>query len=137
MDILGTLLVLSMSISVFLALQWAGVSRPWNDPGAIGLLIVAAVLFCAFIFVEWHLGNRAIVQGRFLKRRNIAVNCVFKFLLVTYGCFLRWCKANFPRSSSGSMFILIYHLPIYFQSVHGVSAAQSGIDNIPLILGSC
>ena len=88
MDIMGTLLVLGTSISFFLALQWAGVTRPWNDPGVVGLLTTAAVLFIAFVFVEWYLGNRAIVQGRFLKRQTIVVHCVFKFLSVRCSCFL-------------------------------------------------
>jgi hypothetical protein len=33
------------------------------------------------------------------------------------------------------MFILIYYLPIYFQSIKHVSAAQSGVRNLPFILG--
>lgn len=40
-------------------------------------------------------------------------------------------------SSAGSFFILLYYLPIYFQSVDNVSASESGIRNIPLVLGVC
>ena len=38
-------------------------------------------------------------------------------------------------SFAGSFFALLYYLPIYFQSVDNVSASQSGIRNIPLVLG--
>ena len=31
---------------------------------------------------------------------------------------------------------LLYYLPIYFQSTRGVSAQRSGIDTLPLVLGS-
>lgn len=41
------------------------------------------------------------------------------------------------ESFGGSFFTLLYYLPIYFQSVDGVSASQSGVDNIPLVLGVC
>jgi len=45
--------------------------------------------------------------------------------------------ANTPASFGGSFFVLLYYLPIYFQSVDGVSASKSGVDNIPLVLGVC
>lgn len=34
----------------------------------------------------------------------------------------------------GAFFTLLYFLPIYFQSVQGVSASNSGIRNLPLII---
>lgn len=37
---------------------------------------------------------------------------------------------------AGGFFLLLYYLPIYFQVVSGVSASQSGVRNLPLIL-SC
>lgn len=41
-----------------------------------------------------------------------------------------------PTSSlAGSFFMLLYYLPIYFQSVDNVSASQSGVRNIPFVLG--
>lgn len=40
-------------------------------------------------------------------------------------------------SFAGEFFALLYYLPIYFQSVDGVSASESGIRNIPLVLGVC
>lgn len=36
---------------------------------------------------------------------------------------------------AGGFFLLLYNLPIYFQVVSGVSASQSGVRNLPLILG--
>jgi hypothetical protein len=36
----------------------------------------------------------------------------------------------------GAFFVLIFYLPIYFQSIKGVSATKSGIDVIPLILAN-
>lgn len=34
----------------------------------------------------------------------------------------------------GSWFTILYYLPIYFQVVSGVSASQSGVRNLPLII---
>ncbi len=36
---------------------------------------------------------------------------------------------------AGSYFLIIYYLPIYFQTIDGVDPAQSGVRNLPLILG--
>lgn len=35
---------------------------------------------------------------------------------------------------AGSYFVILYYLPIYFQSVFGVSAIGSGVRNLPLII---
>ena len=44
-------------------------------------------------------------------------------------------QSNSPlHSLGGGFFVLLYYLPIYFQSVQDVTAAQSGIRNLPLIL---
>lgn len=40
-------------------------------------------------------------------------------------------------SQSGANFLFTYYIPIYFQSIDGTSAAESGIRNLPLIVGSC
>ena len=46
-------------------------------------------------------------------------------------------QTNAETSFAGAFFELLYYLPIYFQSVDGVSASESGIRNIPLVLGAC
>lgn len=33
----------------------------------------------------------------------------------------------------GSYIVLLYYLPIYFQSILGASAIKSGVDNLPLV----
>lgn len=40
-------------------------------------------------------------------------------------------------SQSGANFLFTYYIPIYFQAIHGLSAAQSGIRNMPFIVLSC
>ena len=58
------------------------------------------------------------VQGRLMRNRNILVSSI-------YAAFF-----------GGSFFLLLYYLPIYFQSVDGVSASDSGIRNLPLVVGA-
>lgn len=34
----------------------------------------------------------------------------------------------------GDVVLLLYYLPIYFQSIRGVSALESGVDNLPIVI---
>lgn len=42
--------------------------------------------------------------------------------------------ANLEISLTGGFFILLYYLPIYFQSARGTSAESSGIRSLALII---
>ncbi|KAK7946819.1 uncharacterized protein PG986_011140 [Apiospora aurea] len=57
------------------------------------------------------------VPLRLLKRWPVWPNCAYTFMV------------------SGLYFTLVYFFPIYFQAVRDSSAVESGIRNIPLILG--
>lgn len=116
MDLPGTFIIMAAVVCYLLALQWGGATKKWSDPEVIGTLVGFSLLMIIFAINEWYMGERALVPGRLLKNRNILVCCIYIAFLV------------------GPMFILIYYLPIYFQSIKNVSAAQSGIRNVPLIL---
>jgi hypothetical protein len=117
MDLLGTFTIMAAVVCFLLAIQWGGVKKPWSDPDVIGTLVGFGILVLIFIAIEWRTGERALIQPHFFKDRNILVMCVYAFFIF------------------GPMLILIYYLPIYFQSIKHVSAAQSGVRNLPFILG--
>jgi len=71
-----------------------------------------------FIFSQIKLGERATLPIRILSQRTVAATSAFS------GFF------------GGAFFVLIFYLPLYFQSIKGVSATKSGIDVIPLILAN-
>lgn len=116
MDLPGTFIIMAAVVCYLLALQWGGATKKWSSSDVIGTLVGFGLLMIVFGINEWWMGERALVPVRLLRNRNILVCCVYVIFLV------------------GPMFILIYYLPIYFQSIKNVSAAQSGIRNIPLIL---
>ena len=45
-----------------------------------------------------------------------------------------WAAATFAFFMGSAFFVTVYYLPIWFQAVKGVSAYQSGIRNIPVLL---
>lgn len=115
MDLPGAFLLVGAMICYALALQWGGISRPWESSTVIGTLVAFGVLLATYIFVQWWQKDRASMVGR-LFGRNVVVAMIYIDLL------------------AGTFFLLVYYLPIYFQVVSGVSAAESGIRNLPLIL---
>lgn len=117
MDLPGTFTVMAAVICFLLALQWGGQASNWNAGKVIGTLVGFAILTIAFFVIEYFQGERAMIVGRILKDRTIYISMAFIFFL------------------AGGFFLLVYYIPIYFQVVSGVSASQSGVRNLPLILG--
>ena len=118
MDLPGTFTIMAAVVCYILALQWGGQTKSWNDSEVIGLLIGFVLISILFCVIEYYQGERAMIMGRLLKNRTVAVAMSYVFFI------------------GGSFFLLLYYLPIYFQVVSGVSASQSGVRNLPLIIGS-
>ncbi|KAL8828900.1 MAG: hypothetical protein Q9170_006399 [Blastenia crenularia] len=116
MDLIGTFTIMAAVVCYVLALQYGGVTKPWSSSTVVGLLVGFGLLLIAFAVNEWFQGERALLQKRLLKMRIIWVACLYVIFV------------------AGSFFMLLYYLPIYFQSVSGVSPSESGIRNIPLVI---
>ncbi|KAI0895981.1 MFS general substrate transporter [Annulohypoxylon nitens] len=119
MDIVGIFLAMSSIISFILAMQYGGQSYPWNSSVVIGLLVGFVVILIALGIWEYFQGEYAMLPPRIVRRRVV------------------WAPSMFQFFFAGCYFLLLYYLPIYFQSVKGVDAIQSGVDNLPLVITSC
>ncbi|KIX09628.1 uncharacterized protein Z518_00709 [Rhinocladiella mackenziei CBS 650.93] len=118
MDFPGTFTIMASIVCYLLAMQWGGATKPWSDGSVIACLVLFGLLVIAFVAIEYFQGDRALLQGRLLKDRTIAAMSAYIFMV------------------AGAFFILLYYLPIYFQATRNVSAAKSGINNLPLVLGA-
>jgi MFS family permease len=116
MDLVGAGLIMGAVTSYILALQWGGHKHPWDSSIIIGLFVGFGIILVIFVFWEWFMGDRAMISPRLIKDRTIYISSIYAFFY------------------AGSYFILIYYLPIYFQSVDGTSPTQSGVRNISLII---
>lgn len=117
MDLVGTGILLAAVVCILLALQWGGVTKSWHSGDVLGTLIGGIAIVIIFIFWEIWLGERALIVPRIVKQRVIYLGLIYQLF------------------NNAAFFVLLYYLPIYFQVVSGVSAAQSGVRNIPYVVG--
>jgi hypothetical protein len=116
MDFAGTALVMGASLTLLLALQYGGVTYPWNSGVVIGLFVGSGLMVLALVALEMWLGERAMLTPRLICQRTVWVNSVWGFFF------------------AGSYFVTLYFLPIYFQSIDNRSPIGSGVRQIPLIV---
>lgn len=116
MDPVGTTLLVCAIISYILPLQFGGQTKAWNSSTVIGLLVGFPLMIITFMVWEYFQGERAAFPPRLIKGRLILVNSLYAFFF------------------AGSYFIVIYYIPIYFQSIQNVSPTISGVRNLPLII---
>ncbi|KAJ9655869.1 hypothetical protein H2201_008707 [Coniosporium apollinis] len=117
MDFVGTFTLMGAVVCFHLAMQWGGVTKSWSSADVIGTLIGFVLISVVFVALEIYLGERALIIPRLMKDNTLGFNFAFQVF------------------NNGAFFVLLYYLPIYFQVVSGVSTAQSGVRNIPYIVG--
>ncbi|KAG6358766.1 hypothetical protein INS49_012285 [Diaporthe citri] len=116
LDAPGTAVLVPGVVCLLLALQWGGQTYSWGNGRIIALLTLAGVLLISFAAAQVFLPGTATLPPRIFKQRsivsgfwaNVCVNC--------------------------GNYVFIYFIPIWFQSIKGSSAAQSGIQTLPLML---
>ncbi|PNP51909.1 hypothetical protein THARTR1_07500 [Trichoderma harzianum] len=116
MDPVGAALVIAFVVCYLLAVQDGGAKFPWNSAHEIGLLVGGAAIVGAFILWEWFQKDTAMFPFRLAKQRLYIVESVYSFFY------------------SGAYYLVLYYLPIYFQSIGNASAQSSGVRNLPLIV---
>lgn len=106
------------TITYILAMQYGGVAKPWGSGCVVGLLAAFGTITIAFTGWEVLQGERAIMAPWLLRQRVVWLNSLYAFFF------------------GGSYYIIVYYLPIYFQSIAGVNPFESGIRNLPLLLAT-
>lgn len=116
MDFLGISVLLPCVVCLLLALQWGGSAYTWGSWRIILLLVLAGVLAIAFVTSQYLRPDTATIPARIFTQRSILAGFCATFTV------------------GASMMIVVYYLPIWFQAIKGVSAVDSGIRLLPLVL---
>mgnify|MGYP001791579811 FL=1 len=115
-DFAGAVLLALALVPLLLALVWGGSEHPWISPVIIGLLAFSATMVVIFGFVE-----------------NRATEPILPLTLFRNRVFSTTMAATFL--SAMGMFGAIIYIPLFAQGVIGVSATNSGLILMPLMLG--
>ena len=116
LDPVGVALAMGGTTCFILALQYGGVMYKWKSSVVIGLLIGFGLLMTALVAWETWLGEYSMMLPRLYRHRSLSATAPYQFFFM------------------GSYIVLLYYLPIYFQSILGAGALRSGVDNLPLVL---
>jgi hypothetical protein len=117
LDLLGTLFLMPAVVCLLLALQWGGSKYQWNNPRLTILFVFFGVLISIFIGIQFWKKENATIPPRIIKKRSVAAACWFAFCM------------------GSSFFTMIYFIPFWLQAVQGVSAVESAIRNLPMVIG--
>jgi EmrB/QacA subfamily drug resistance transporter len=114
-DLIGAGLMMVAATALLLALTWGGTRYPWLSPQIATLIAGAAVLLA--IFIWWVLR----VAEPFLPIA-VLTNPVMRAGSITSAC------------SQGVSIGLTIFVPLYYELVHGLSASDSGLALIPIMM---
>jgi len=116
-DYLGAALLTVAASSLVLLTTWGGTQYPWRSAQIIGLGAVAVAATAGFIAAERRAAEPVIPLHVF-RNRNFSLVAAMSFLLGL------------------ALFGAITFLPLYQQTVQHLSATESGLMLIPLLIGS-
>ena len=116
-DYLGAALLTVAASSLVLLTTWGGTQYPWRSAQIMGLGAVAIASTAGFIAVERRAAEPVLPLHVF-RNRNFSLVAAMSFLLGL------------------ALFGAITFLPLYQQTVQGLSPTKSGLMLIPLLIGS-
>lgn len=115
-DFLGALLITVGLVPLLLALVWGGSKYPWVSWQIILLFVIAVCGFFAFILVE-RKAREPILSLSLFKKKVFTISIVITFLTVI------------------GLYGSVMYIPLFAQDVVGVSATNSGLILVPMMVG--
>ncbi len=115
-DYLGAATIVGSVTSLILYLSWAGPDVGWLSGTGVGLLAATVVLALAFVAVERKV-KEPIIPMELFGHWTFTSNIIFAMIMGV------------------GMFGGLIYLPIFLQAVKGMSATESGLAMLPLVVG--
>ena len=115
-DYLGAATIVGAVTCLLLYLDWRGNDYGWTDPFALALVAGTVLLAGLFVAIERR-ADEPIIPMRLFRNPVFSVGNLFAFL------------------AGVAMFGTIIFLPVYLQAVKGFSPTESGLAQLPAIVG--
>ncbi|VBB81512.1 Putative toxin efflux carrier [Podospora comata] len=120
MDYVGTVMLMGGLTSFVLAINWGGVTYPWNSGQIIGLFVTSGVLFILLgiqqVWTIFTTLSRRIIPVQFFRSRTVLI------------------LFSVTAASGASAFVPIYFVPLFFQFTRNDGPLQAGVRLLPLIV---
>ncbi|KAM3560963.1 hypothetical protein ARSEF4850_003451 [Beauveria asiatica] len=116
MDAGGFLLFAPAAVMVLLALEFGGSRYAWRSPTIVGLLAGGGVQALLFLLWERRVGMAAMIPLPIVGRREVWTACAAGMFMFS------------------TMLGAGYYLPVYFQTVRGLSPLRGGVAMLPAIV---
>lgn len=115
-DYVGAAMIVAGVTSLLLYLNWAGEKYGWLSSASLWLVGLAILFTVLFILVEFR-AEEPIIPMHLFRNPIFAVGNTYSFLI------------------GFAMFGGLIYLPLYFQTVQGMSPTRSGLAMLPMVLG--
>ena len=116
-DYLGIVTLVGAMAPALLTLTWGGTTYAWTSPEILGMIALSAVMLVAFVAVERRAAD-PLLPFRLFREPILTLGSAGLFIM------------------SLGMFGVVGFLPLFLQAVMGMSATNSGMLTIPLMIGS-
>lgn len=115
-DYPGAVLIVLTFTPLLLALTLGGTHYPWGSPQVLSLFSVALLAFAVFLFVQLRT-SEPIMPLRLFRNKTFRTAIAASFVV------------------NMAFLGVVMFMPLYMQAVLGISATQSGMALLPLIVG--
>ncbi|WP_246002284.1 MDR family MFS transporter [Allorhizocola rhizosphaerae] len=115
-DYLGIGVIAAASTCLILMTSWGGVEHPWGSPVILGLGAAGVALLGLFVLAERR-AREPMLPMRLFRNQVFTVCGVLSFIV------------------GFAMFGALTFLPTFMQYVEGVSATESGLRILPMVIG--
>ncbi|MEU3623227.1 MFS transporter [Amycolatopsis coloradensis] len=114
-DYLGIALIGLAATGLTLVTSWGGTQYAWDSPTIIGMSIGSVILLVLFVFAEKR-AKEPTLPMRLFRNPVFSVSAVLSFVV------------------GFAMLGALSYLPTYLQYVHGISATDSGVRMLPMVI---
>ncbi|MDQ0472387.1 MDR family MFS transporter [Labrys wisconsinensis] len=117
LDLLGAGVMAAATVVLMLALNWGGVRYGWSSAPILGLFAASALLWALFV-ARLRTAPEPLIPAEVLANRVVAMGTLA-------ACF-----------GMGVFIGLTIYMPIYLETVYELTASQSGLALLPLMVGT-